>query len=161
MRHIDELEAEKWLKERIPGRGLETICRRTMIFGLAHDLTAMMKARGYVLLVNTQQLANGIATVLYHNRGHGLMGPCVFEQQYEYGDEYIQHYSDTVSWERFWETWGSWDDVSLTTLYGFYRRLDIQEYVVSQLNHALSPQSKSLEAEMKDPEEIQPYYEED
>ena len=164
MQRIEQAHADNWLKENVQGRGFDTITRQKAILQLAREINGFLKARGYILLVGVQDFANGIATVLYHNRGHGLMGPFFFQQQYDYGDEYMQHYNDrinTMEWEKFWDVWGSWGDVSLDSATGFYRRLDVEEYALTQINHTISPQTKVLESLMKDPEEAQGCYEED
>jgi hypothetical protein len=156
--------ADIWLNEQVATTGEQTISRRKAVHTLARGLHEFMKGSGYRLLLGVNDLSSGIATVMYHNRAHRLTGPYVFERQYGYSDEHIQHYNHIVdrrAWEAFWDAWGFWDDVSLDSPLGYFRRLDIQEYVWTQIDLEASPQGRIVEAWLNTSEEPQIIHEED
>jgi len=71
-----------------------------------------------------------------------------------------QHYYnilDWKKWETFWNTWGSWRDVSLNTFRGSDRRLDIEHFVWGQLDLRISEQSYTLDEILNDEEDAQDY----
>jgi hypothetical protein len=156
------MKAEEWLSETIMCDGLDTILRRRAIWRfVTKGLEPFLTSLGYNLHLGSKDMSNGIATLLYYNRGQGLTGPYEFEKQHGYSDEYIQHYHHVVdqkAWDGLWEAWGFWDDVSLTSPYGWYRRLDVQEYVWSQINLRTSPQSRVVESYLQDPEDVEEDY---
>jgi len=145
------MHSEDWLNEEIWYGTLNTLPRRRAIWRFAkYGLEPFLKAHGYTLNINTRELSSGIATLLYHNRGQGLIGPYEHDltAQNEYSDEHRQHYNhviDYATWQKFWSDWSHWDDVSPESPHGFYRRLDIEEYCWSQLNLALSAQTQVVE----------------
>ena len=143
------MNSESWLNEEVYVGTLDTLPRRTVIWTFTkYGIEPFIKSHGYVFHGNTSNLSCGIATLLYRNRGHTLLCPYGTDRENDYSIEHKQHYNhvlDYKAWENFWAHWSMWEDVSLDSQYGFYRRIDIQEYIWSQLNLDLSAQTQIVE----------------
>ena len=125
------MKAEDWLTEEL-GCG-ET--RRHCIWRFTRSLISFLRSYGYGVDVTDKEMSCGIATLLFHNRGHTLLTPIYVERDDDYGVEHKQHYNhiiDSVAWSGFWANWSWWEDVDSD--WGFYRRLDIQEFCWSHLD---------------------------
>jgi hypothetical protein len=145
------MNPEDWLNQAIYVGTLDMLRRRTMIWRFTkYGLEPFLKANGYALHGNTSTLSSGIASLLFHNRDHTLICPYAYgvNEHNDYSSEHKQHYNHVIdykAWEKFWEEWGMWEDVSLDFPYGFYRRIDIQEYIWSEVNLAMSSQTRIVE----------------
>ena len=150
------MKAEDWLNEALWCG--ET--RRRVIWQFAQALVRFIEARGYAFQKSPKEMSSGIATLLYHNRGHTLVTPVELPIQDDYSNEHRQYYNHVIDprqWEAFWGRWAWWEDVSSD--FGFYRKLDIEEYCWSQINLDLSPQTRVVEDFME--EDMQAITEED
>lgn len=114
-------------------------------------LVPFLESHGYTLYPVLNDFSSGIATVLFENRNHTLNGPFKFEPQLEYSIEHREHFHhriDYTMWLSFWNDYGFWEDVSMDSFYGFYRRLDIHDYCWSQLDLSCSKQTAVVEEYM-------------
>lgn len=149
------MNSEDWLHEEIYVGVLDTLPRKTILWNFAkYGLEPFLNSYGYVLNGNASQVSSDIAALLYYNRESTLLGPYVYgvNVQNDYSVEHRQHYNhivDSKAWAKFWEDWSVWDDVSLDSPYGFYRRLDIEEYAWSQINLDISLQTEIVEAHLE------------
>jgi hypothetical protein len=145
------MNSEDWLNEKVYVGVLDTLKRRAVIWRFTkYGLEPFIKSYGYVLDGNTSKLSSGIASLLFHNRGCTLVCPYSYgaNGQNDYSIEHKQHYNHVIdykTWDMFWEQWSMWEDVSLYSPHGFYRRIDIQEYVWSEINLAMSSQTSVVQ----------------
>jgi len=103
---------------------------------------------GYSLQLNVNEMSTGIASLLFYNRGHTLVTPCVLNTRNDYSVEHKQHYNhiiDSSRWRTLWDAWSFWEDVSPDYGHGFYRRLDIEEYCWSQIDLNTSKHTRIVE----------------
>ena len=142
------MNSEQWLNETL---WCGDVSRSAMIWRFtAYGLLPFLASRGYTLRLSAKETSCAIATLLYYNRGHTLVTPLVYERDDDYSIEHKQHYNhmiDPEAWSILWNQWLNWDDVSSD--YGFYRRLDIQEFCWSQIDLNRSPHTPVVEAFME------------
>ena len=151
------MKSEEWLNEEVYVGTLETVRRRKAIWRFTkYGIEPFIRSHGYALHPNTAKLSCGIATLLFHARGHTMICPYSYTSavhaQNDYSSEHKQHYNhiiDYAEWQRFWEKWAMWYDVSLDSPHGFYRRIDIQDYIWSQINLEESVHTQSVEEHME------------
>jgi len=145
------MESENWLNEEVYVGALETCRRRAVIWRFAkYGIIPFLKSHGYTLDGDMPKLSCDVASLLFHNRGCRLVCPYEYgvNAQNDYSIEHKQHYNhviDYTAWEKFWEEWSMWEDVSLDSSHGFYRRIDIQDYIWSEIQLATSPQTRIVE----------------
>jgi len=143
------MNSEDWLNEGLWCGFSDYITRRAIIWRFTnYGLIPFLKSHGYVVQIDEKQMSTGIASLLFHTWGHGLVTPIAIDREDDYSVEHRQHYNhvlDPATWETFWSGWDWWEDVSLDSGRGFYRRLDIQEYCWSQLDLSSSPQTRVVE----------------
>jgi hypothetical protein len=153
---------EAWLNEKLWCGADNYILRRVLIWRFTvDDLIPFLKSHKYVLNLSGKEMASGIASVLFYNKGYKLLGP-VYTERNDYSIEHKQHYNhviDSTEWDSLWKRWSLWEDVSLDFQDGFYRRLDIQEYCWSQIDLDSSEQTRIVE-EFMDGGESNAFYDE-
>jgi hypothetical protein len=146
------MNSEVWLNEMVWDGSVGYVKRRAVVWQFTkYGLIPFLKAYGYILHVDEKELSTGIASLLFHNWGHSLLTPVAVHRCDDYSVEHREHYNhviDPTAWESFWTQWNWWEDVSLESERGFYRRLDIQEYCWSQLDISSSPQTRIVEEHM-------------
>jgi len=141
-----------WLDELVFWDNYEYIPRRAAIGRFCRNgLIQFLQKHGYEVQINPKQLGARIATGLYKNRNKSILdsdwssfGP--IENNYnseEYKDHYY-HIVDSDRWDYFWSIWGIWSDVDLDEYRGWDRRMDIQDYIWTQLSLELSPQTQTI-----------------
>ncbi len=129
-----------WLREAVTWNENETIPRWQAISRFVrHGLIPLVKKGGYTLHGTEQGLMNRIATGLFNNQlASYLESDWNFGiQNHDMTDEDHDHFNfvlDPDVWEQFWSTWGCWDDVHETSWRGQDRRLNIQDYIWTQIN---------------------------
>jgi hypothetical protein len=148
------MNSEQWLNEEVYVGTLQRARRRLVIWRFAkYGIEPFIRSYGYALYPNTAKLSCDIATLLFHARGHTMICPHSYavNAQNDYSIEHKQHYNhviDYATWQGFWEEWNMWYDVSLDSPHGFYRRIDIQDYVWSQINLEASVHTQKVEEHM-------------
>jgi hypothetical protein len=141
---------DDWLDSYVDWMDSEEIPRRVALSRfLQHGLIPWVHSRGYRIRAPLRLLGSRIATGLWVNRGLSCL-----ESNWRFGNENIDyipeerwHFNDkfdSEGWEGFWEAWGNWGDFSLTTSRGDDRRIDLQEYIWTQIDLENSPQTKEL-----------------
>jgi len=150
-----------WLDEEIyTGFGCEKIPRKEIItIFVRRGLYPFIENHGWRWAISPNDLKNHIANGLYKNRGKSSsesnwLFPSVNTQ---YDDEYLARFNYTVgceAWDEFWSEWGLWNDIDSFTDFGLHRRLDIQQYVWSQINIDASPESRIVDELLFDDEEM-------
>jgi hypothetical protein len=129
-----------WLYETVTWNEQETMPRwRAIQTFVRRGLIPLVKRGGYDLHGSEQDLMNRIATGLFNNR---LLS--YTESDWRFGiqnndmtDEDRDHFNfvlDSDVWANFWSAWGCWDDVHETSWRGQDRRLDIQDYIWTQVD---------------------------
>lgn len=143
------MNSETWLTEEVECKGGYTMTRRKAIWLFTKNyLVSFLSSHGYTVYPTPKEFSCGIATLLFQHRKHTLIGPFQFERQNDYSIEHKEHFNhkiDYKAWETFWKDYGFWEDVDINSFYGFYRRLDIQEYCWSQLDLSCSRQTAIVE----------------
>ena len=139
------MDSTEWLNEK----NCYNISRRITIWKFTvKGLIPFLKSHGYVFNVHPKHISTGIATLLFHNKGHTLLVPMHIQRNDDYSIEHKQHYNhviDESEWNILWNDWSFWDDVSLDYPHGTYRRMDIQEYCWSQIDLDSSEQTRIVE----------------
>lgn len=141
---------DDWLDSYVDWMDVGEIPRRVALSRfLKQGLLPWVHSRGYRIRVPFQLLGSRIATGLWMNRGLSYL-----ESNWAFGHEntdYIQeerwHFNDqfdSEAWDDFWSGWGNWGDFSLTTSRGDDRRIDLQEYIWTQIDLDSSPRTKEL-----------------
>jgi hypothetical protein len=159
------MNSELWLNEMVWCGFFDYTKRKTVLWRFTkYGLIPFLKSHGYVLYPDEKKLSTGIASVIFHNWGHTLLTPVFVHRDDDYGIEHKQHFNDVIgpdAWNTFWDTWSWWEDVSLDSERGLYRRLDIQEYCWSQLDLSSSAQTRILEEMIEQDEPHQHQYDHD
>lgn len=147
------MNSEAWLDEMLWCGGTNYITRRAIIWRFTkYGIFPFLKSHGYSLQLTPKDMSCGIASLLFHNRGHTLMTPFPINTQNDYSIEHKQHYNHVIDpsrWSSLWEAWSFWEDISCEYGHGFYRRLDIEEYCWSQIDLHSSKQTYILEELME------------
>jgi hypothetical protein len=129
-----------WLYETVTWNEVETMPRYMAIRAFVRDgLLPLVKRCGYRLHGSEQGLVNRIATGLYNNRlaSYTESDWSFGIQNHDMTDEdrdHFNHVLDSDLWSDFWSVWGCWDDVHETSWRGQDRRLDIQDYIWTQVD---------------------------
>ena len=145
------MKSEDWLNQMIWCGFSDYVPRRVIISQFTkYGLIPFLTSHGYSLQIDTKEFSCKIASLLFHNRGHMLITPikAILNGQDDYSVEHKQHYNhvlDPAQWSTLWEAWSFWEDVSLESGCGFYRRIDVQEYCWSQIDLASSKQTRVVE----------------
>ena len=143
------LTIERWLEEPVFWNNIEYISRRTAIVRLCVDgLIPFIEKNGYCIRILPQELYKRIAKGLFLNQRISTVvskwsfspieNPCTLNEH----RAHFYHIVNPYKWENFWKRWGMWSDVSLEYEYGWHRQIDIQEYIWTQLDLDLSPQTQ-------------------
>lgn len=143
------MHSESWLNEMLWCGFSDHMKRRAVIWRFTkYGLFPFLKANGYPLRIDEKEMSTGIASLLFHNWTHTVLTPLYVHRVDDYSIEHKQHYNhviDPAAWSNFWKRWDWWEDISLDSGRGFYRRLDIQEYCWSQLELSASPHTRIVE----------------
>jgi hypothetical protein len=140
---------EKWLEEIVCWNNTEYLSRQQAIWRfVSRGIVPFFIEHGYMIF-NKNELASGIANLLYDKRGLSCMeGP--YYPTESYVDEHKNRYYHVLGdeWEAFWSSWGLWTD--MTSSRGEDRRIDIQEYCWTHIDLEKSPQTRVVEEFMED-----------
>ena len=138
----------EWLNELVAWDVNDELPRRAAIYHLCkRGLVPFLASHGYTIEVSVKELGSRIATGLFINRGKHTYDSNwsfgyveEFSNNCEYRDRYY-HVIDSDEWSKFWEIWGTWSDLDADSFRGLDRRLDIQEYMWTQICHERSYQT--------------------
>jgi hypothetical protein len=138
---------KSWLNEAVAW-GNEYVPRHVAIHRFVKDgLTPFVNSKGYSFACTPLVLQSRIATGLYNNMGVSCSESdwriAVANNDYLEGDvDHFWHMMDSDAWEGFWEAWGRWTDVSEDSWRGPDRRIDIEQYVWTQISIEGSAQTR-------------------
>ena len=147
------MNSEAWLDEMLWCGGSNYSTRRAIIWRFTkYGIFPFLHSHGYSLQVTAKDMSCGIASLLFHNRGHTLITPFIIDTKNDYIIEHKEHYThviDSSQWNSLWDAWSFWEDISPEYGHGFYRRLDIEEYCWSQIDLHNSKQTYIVEELME------------
>ena len=143
------MDFEEWLDEYVNWFG-EAFPRRVCIARFVRKgLVPFLSENGYTIGRSTDCLGNYIANGLFENSGLSHL-----DAEWRYPAVNIHgvaedrwHYNfviDGAAWEGFWNVWGGWGDLSELEFRGEDRRMDIQEFIWTQINLEGSRQTAEL-----------------
>lgn len=145
-----------WLEEYV-STPYGDIARKTMLHMFVKEgLKPFVERHGYRWAKGVNEIQSALATGLYLNRARPHVAsdwsgiPSYTEAAlHEDADQFTMLFTWTT-WEPFWANWGHWDDVSADTNYGRDRRMDIENFVWSQLDLANSAQTRVVDEFLED-----------
>ncbi len=137
-----------WLEEPVCWSGGERVSRATALrLFVEEGLIPFLKGNGYRVAPSVKLLRSRIATGLWINRGRSCLDSnWAFGHELQRGwrqeDLYrFEEVLDDDAWDSFWAAWACWSDIDDSSERGQDRRIDIREYVWSQLDLRASPQT--------------------
>jgi hypothetical protein len=144
---MNKLSWDAWLNEYVSW-GASYLPRSVAIHRfVTRGLVPFLESIGYRLYSTPRALQSRIATGLYNNQGLSCLESnwsIAQENAFflEHDQYHFWHVVDPDSWAAFWDEWGQWTDVSKDSWRGGDRRIDIEQYVWSQINLDESPQTR-------------------